>query len=258
VKQFILKTPPDKNGRILLKGSDYRYLVQARRLAPGEYFPVLLPDGGKGAVRVLSIENHALAGELVSQAAPPLEQPSLLPPIILFQAIPKSGTMASIVRQAAESGLSEIVPFVSEFSSVRTVSGNVLNHSRWERIVKEARQQSGSLTATSVLAPMQIDALFAYWEQIQNKQTKTVGVFFHHIPLANASLHGYLKDRPKTVVLAVGPEGGFSESEARRFMNAGFSPFTIGDTVLRTDTAALYAQASVRILLLEKDSWKMQ
>jgi 16S rRNA (uracil1498-N3)-methyltransferase len=40
-------------------------------------------------------------------------------------------------------------------------------------------------------------------------------------------------------------------------MAAGFRPFTIGDTVLRAETAALYAQAAVRVLLLEKESWKI-
>jgi len=58
--------------------------------------------------------------------------------------------------------------------------------------------------------------------------------------------------------VAIGPEGGFSDSEAQRFMTAGFKPITIGETILRTETAALYAQAAVRVLLLERDSWEMK
>jgi 16S rRNA (uracil1498-N3)-methyltransferase len=41
-------------------------------------------------------------------------------------------------------------------------------------------------------------------------------------------------------------------------MTAGFKPLTIGETILRTETAALYAQAAVRVLLLEGDSWEMK
>jgi len=48
----------------------------------------------------------------------------------------------------------------------------------------------------------------------------------------------------------------FSPAEVERFLAVGFRPFTIGDTVLRVETAALYAQAAARILLLERDSWK--
>ena len=89
------------------------------------------------------------------------------------------------------------------------------------------------------------------------RQPGTLGLLFHHLPLENKSLHGYLgKCTPEMVALAVGPEGGFSSAEAGRFIAAGFKPFTIGDTILRTETAALYAAAAVRILLLERDSWE--
>jgi 16S rRNA (uracil1498-N3)-methyltransferase len=59
------------------------------------------------------------------------------------------------------------------------------------------------------------------------------------------------------VVLAVGPEGGFSPEEVSRFLAAGFKPLVIGNTILRTETAALYAAAAVRIILLERTAWTL-
>jgi 16S rRNA (uracil1498-N3)-methyltransferase len=105
---------------------------------------------------------------------------------------------------------------------------------------------------------MSIDELFAYWNELKAKYPGVLGLLFHQIPLANESLHGYLDTGPELVVLAIGPEGGFSAAEASRFLEAGFKPLTIGEAVLRTETAALYAAAAIRIILLERNSWEMR
>jgi 16S rRNA (uracil1498-N3)-methyltransferase len=262
MKQLILNSMPDKNGQLRFENDDYRYLARARRLAPGEYFPALLPGGDTGVtVRVLSVDKHVLVGE-VSDERPihvlPAVSEITVPPIILFQSLPKGEKMDLIVRQAAEGGLSQIVPFVSEFSAVKNIKNTGLKFTRWERIIKEARQQSGSATVTVIRQPMSIDGLFAFWEELKTRKNGALGLLFHHLPLENGSLHGYLCKKPEIVVLAVGPEGGFSPAEAQRFMAVGFRPLTIGETILRTETAALYAQAVVRILLLERDSWEMK
>jgi len=251
---------PDKNGRIHFEGGDYRYLARVRRLSPGEYFSALLPGADNSVnVRVLSVDKHVLVGEISGEkTAPAVSAASKknLPPIFLFQSLPKGEKMDLIVRQATEGGLTQIVPFISEFSSVKNIKNTGLKFSRWERIIKEARQQSGSTAQTVIQHPLSIDGLFAFWGELSAQTPGALGLLFHHLPLANASLHEYLYKEIEIVVLAIGPEGGFSDFEARRFMSAGFRPVTIGDTILRAETAALYAQAAVRTLLLERDSWQ--
>ncbi|MDR1319040.1 MAG: 16S rRNA (uracil(1498)-N(3))-methyltransferase [Treponema sp.] len=275
MKRFILSGGPDKNGKIRLEGRDYHYLVRVRRLAPGEIFPALLPGGGEVLVRVLSSDGGVLTGDCLSaESAGAAQSPGkgrdaqtpdsgALPPIILFQSLPKSEKMDLIVRQAAEGGLAEIVPFSSEFSIPKIKNGGEkkgppARQARWERIVKEARQQSGSSVATAVRPPLGIDALFAYWEDLKSAHPGALGILFHHMPLENASLHGYLEKDPEIVALAIGPEGGFSPAEAERFLEAGFKPLTLGGSVLRTETAALYGAAAIRIILLEKNSWEIR
>jgi 16S rRNA (uracil1498-N3)-methyltransferase len=260
MKQFVLNSKPDKNGQLRFEGGDYRYLARVRRLAPGEYFPALLPDASdRVSVRVLSVDNHVLIGEISGEkpaAAASAVSKNSLPPIILLQSLPKGEKMDLIVRQAAEGGLAQIVPFVSEFSAVKNIKSTGHKFARWERIIKEARQQSGSPAPTVIRQPLSIDGLFAFWEELTAQNPNALGLLFHHLPLEKASLHCYLDKKPGITALAVGPEGGFSDSEARRFMAAGFKPVTIGETILRTETAALYAQAAVRIILLERDSWE--
>ncbi|MCL2808925.1 MAG: 16S rRNA (uracil(1498)-N(3))-methyltransferase [Treponema sp.] len=292
MKQFILNDTPDKNGIVQLKDKDFRYLVRVRRLAVGEYFPALLPNGEEVLIQVISIDNNTLTGKcnLFSTSKPPSSSApfaslrlcenssGLTSPIILFQAMPKGDKMDLIVRQAAEGGITQIVPFVSEFSIKGSVSAQKLI--RWQKIIKEARQQSGSKIATTIHqhesgSILTLKELFNYWQNLKNDGA--LGLIFHH-PAPNLtssahkcsntelgaggleqnSLHGYLINNPKVVVFCIGPEGGFSQKEVSLFLENNFKPFTIGDTILRTETAALYCAAAIRILLLEKNSWEVK
>ena len=271
MKQFIINRGPDKDNLIRFEGKDYHYLVHVRRLAAGEFFPALLPDGTEALIHIISLEKNILTCECRKDACDlsldhlPSGNHSLkssLPHIILFQALPKGDKMDLIVRQAAECGTAEIVPFVSEFS-VGSDAGRQ-KFSRWQRIIKEARQQSGSKTATALQPLLTINELFDYWQKIND--TNTLGLLFHHLPSENypfgglekECLHGYLNSNPKITVLVVGPEGGFSDREVSLFAGNGFKPLTIGNTVLRTETAALYFTAAVSTLLLERDSWELK
>jgi 16S rRNA (uracil1498-N3)-methyltransferase len=178
--------------------------------------------------------------------------------------------MDLIVRQAAEGGIHEIVPFVSEYTVRRSkvspeegCSGGPAGAGgpesgqtgRWRRIIREARQQSGSFTATVVGEPCTLEALFARWERLRQEYPRILGLLLHQVPLEKGAFHEYLSRDPELVVIAVGPEGGFSPAEVRRFLEVDFKPLIMGNTILRTETAALYAAAAVRIILLERASW---
>jgi 16S rRNA (uracil1498-N3)-methyltransferase len=273
VKQFILTEQPDKDNTVRLEGRDYHYLVRVRRLATGEFFPAILPNGKETLVKIMSINQKVLTGKCQSLEDSPDEtvldnaasvkaasSEKKLPSIILFQSLPKGDKMDLIVRQAAEGGITEIVPFISEFSVAKT-GADGQKYARWERIIREARQQSGSKIATAIHRPaagksLTIGGLFEYWAKL--KEAGALGLFFHHMGLEKESLHGYLDSIGSVVAMAIGPEGGFSDAEAALFLEKGFKPVTIGDTVLRTETAALYCAAAVKILLLERDSWALK
>lgn len=260
MKHFVLGKYPDKD-IVRFEKNDYRYLVRVRRLAVGEFFPAILPDGTKTFIQVVSVERGVLTGKTTGSSDLSIskinnQSPKInLPPIFLFQAMPKGEKMDLIVRQAAEGGITEIIPFVSEFSFAKTKTGKQ-KFSRWERIIKEARQQSGSEIATSIHQPLIMDEVFEYWGKL--RLSGTLGLIFHHQPLEQTSLHSYLDSNPCVIVLVIGPEGGFSEIEITRFLEAGFKPITIGNTIFRTETAALYCAAAVRVLLLERNSWELK
>jgi 16S rRNA (uracil1498-N3)-methyltransferase len=262
MKQFILPAPPDKWGRIRLSGDNYHYLVKVKRFVPGTCFDVRLPSGEPARVRVCSVAKGCLTGVCLAPVAPmPADQAveeAPQPAILLFQALPKGAKMDLILRQAAEGGVGEVVPFYSEFTVPRPGDGEEKKQERWQRILKEARQQSGSPVATAVRPPCTETALGEYWQHLREQYPRALGLLFHQDPLARGTLHGYLSTEPEVVVLAVGPEGGFSPGETSRFLERGFKPVVIGNTILRVETAALYAAAAVRAILLERTSWMLR
>jgi 16S rRNA (uracil1498-N3)-methyltransferase len=274
MKHFIISTEPNKDGNIQFVDKDYHYLVRVRRLAVGECFPALLPNGEETIIKVISVNNKVLTGRCEGdesscfgvqrrdkhQDVCPWGGIYEIAPIVLFQAMPKGDKMDLIVRQAAESDIAEIVPFISEFSVARAPSVESQKLKRWERIIKEARQQSGSRNSAALHHPLRMDELLNYWKKLKNEGA--LGLVFHHQVyqkgLEQKSLHGYLNMNPKMVVFVVGPEGGFSDAEISLFLESGFELITIGNTVLRTETAALYCAAAIRIILLERETWELK
>ena len=266
--QFLLKEKPDREGIVRLRGDDYHYLINVRRLKPGAIFPALIAPSvslqSKNPqhvnVTVLSIDRRTLTGLVsFSDTAPNSDAGGAgehmeVPPIIIFQALPKGTKMDLIVRQATETGISEIVPFVSEYSVPKKNDGRT---DRWQRIVKEARQQSLSAVDTQVHSVLNTGELFAYWDKLQSGCSKeAIGLIFHPQTLVNGGFHRYLNTKPPLLVLAVGSEGGFSAAELDRFTKAGFKALSLGSTVLRTETAAIFGAAAAKIILMERECWK--
>jgi 16S rRNA (uracil1498-N3)-methyltransferase len=271
MKHFVLQISPGEGGIIRLYERDYHYLVHVRRLKSGMVFDAVIPGGTETKVRILSTRDNILIGQCLEEGKPQPEKPlpvgrqvppgsklppgSLLPEIALFQGLPRGAKMDLIVRQAAEAGVSVVAPFKSEYSQAAPGRDPGEKIKRWERIIKEARQQSGSVTETKVLPPYGFDAMLEYWESLKKKYSRPLGILFHQEPLEKGTFHGYLRNDPDFVVLAVGPEGGFSPGELTQFLKTGFRPLLMGNTILRTETAALYGIAVIRIILLESEAW---
>jgi 16S rRNA (uracil1498-N3)-methyltransferase len=253
VKHFILNTAPDTDGLYRITGAGYHYLVRVRRYTVGTAFPVLVPGGQVVTMRVKAIGPEDLLCVVCEQAPEhPTDLFPPLPPILLFQSLPKGAKMDMIIRQATESGVSQIVPFVSGYSVPK------INHDkleRWNRIVTEARQQSGSRIGTTVREPVDVSTALAYWKEVAGAYPRAAGLLLHQEPLEPSGFHRCLTPPPGVIAVAIGPEGGFSPAEVIQFCTLGFVPVVLGSTVLRTETAALSALAAVRVVLLEQGSY---
>ncbi len=282
MRQFVLPEAWDGGPRCTITGGRAHYLLRVLRLAPGDRFVGLAADGSRRALEVLEAEPGRLvlavaahegaesalplpdtrgsrgarrAGRHQEQtaaapaAAPDAPQESL-PRIVLAQAVAKGPAMDLVLRQAAETGVARVIPLQARRSVARAEEDRKV--ARWERIIREGLQQSGSPVPTTVEEPCLPAELPA---RLGPPRGHRLCFVLHETPLAEANLHGYLSASPDEVVLAVGPEGGFSPEELADFLAAGFRPIRLPGAVLRTETAALFAVAAIETILTERSAW---
>jgi 16S rRNA (uracil1498-N3)-methyltransferase len=160
--------------------------------------------------------------------------------------------MDTIIRQAAEMGVAAVYPFESDYTIAKIEASQVRKkQQRWSKIVEEAVQQSGSSVFTTVHDPVQLRSIDTIWKGGEP------ALFFHQNQLSQTTLHHYLEHGPEEVGLVIGPEGGFSDDELVYLQTHAFQPVYLGENVLRTETAAVYAVAAVQTILLEKNSWQL-
>jgi 16S rRNA (uracil1498-N3)-methyltransferase len=257
-------------------GGRARYLSRVLRLVSGDEFPAMDSLGKRWLCRVVTAKPERTVLELsplpASLEASSLEevrggrsslqadakqgQPEpVLPPIVLVQGLPKGAKMDLIVRQAAEAGIAVVVPLLAERSVAKGGGEADGRRARWERIAREALQQSGSPRPTSVAPLMRLDELGSWLGRPPRGRGRVLRLLLHEAPLAQASLHGYLTEAPDEIILCVGPEGGFSPDETSFLLGSGFLPLKLAGAILRTETAALYAVAAVETILSERSSW---
>jgi 16S rRNA (uracil1498-N3)-methyltransferase len=260
MRQFVL--PPDWKGgnSCILSGEAARYLLSVLRMGPGAHFPGLDGQGRRYEIEVRSVGQGHVDLSVRPDTNRSIGDPEAsgrageFPRIVLVQALPKGRKMDLVVRQAAEAGVSRILPVESCRSVARIADegGAAAKRGRWERIVREALQQSGSATLTAIEPPVPLRKLS---EALGEGRGTRLGIYFHEAPLDGATLHRYLSPRADEIVACVGPEGGFSDEEIAFFDSLGFKPAHLGATVLRTETAALFAVAAIKVILLERSSW---
>lgn len=278
MRQLVLDRLPDTGGKIAIEGKDYRYLVQVLRLSSGDALSVRFQDGSlremvveavdRGARRIIARELGRSKG--IASSETPAFTPiasnqralgsaeGFAPPIILFQWVIKGPKMDQVMRQATEAGVSLIIPVLGERSLIRAgESSGGEKKARWDRIAREAMQQSGSAVLTTVHESVYPKDIASIWENFSAGKNAHAFVLTEG-PLARKSLHEYLGSGSALVALASGPEGGMSQSELALLAEAGFSAVHFRTNILRAETAALYGIAAVQIVLTELQTWQLR
>ncbi len=259
MRQLILDKMPDKKGIVSVEGSDFKYLRQVLRVKSGDMINLRLLDGtlqnstvaavdDKSKKILLQICANTSSGTVtrgVQAEEIQTEVASLSQEYILFQFIPKPQKFEQIVRQATECGVKTIVPVIGEYSeksSILALQGN--KKDRLEKIIREARQQSGSPVETVVTEAMTLGEALGRYER------DVAFVLYERQVEEGTSTAELLKKNPqaKKIGIACGCEGGISPNEIELLTKKGlFIPVHFSVNILRCETAALYGIAAVQV-----------
>ena len=232
-----LYVPPGelRQGRIALRGDRARYLGAVLRSAVGDRFEIFDGSGARWPAAVASI-----APDLVElEVGAPLPAVQGAVDVVLAQALARGDKLDLVVQKATELGASRIVPLHAQRSVVKLDDRRGgARAERWRRIAQEAARQCGRADVPTIDNPMSWDELFA---NLQNEPERRAVLLQPEAALRlSAAARGASK-----LLIAVGPEGGFSPAEREAAERSGFIAAGLGPRVLCTETVALAALAVV-------------
>lgn len=249
MKQYLLPETFSGETKLELVGEDYHYLCHVIRKKVGDVFPGLDKTGNQWNIAIYNITKGSC---ILSLEAVKAEKADCVE-ITLAQCLPKGKKMDLIIRQAVESGVKTIIPILSDhavpqFDKIKDIEKKLL---RWKKIAQEAMQQSGSKIMTEIVSPIKIEELPSLRDDLRK------GFFCHQVKIDDNSFHKYLNETVNQVYIVIGPEGGLSDREIEILKKSSFKSIFLGNNVLRTETAALYATAAINVILLEKSRWNL-
>lgn len=227
--RFYCPDPPVQ-GKYRLDADESRHLSQVCRLKIGD--EVELFDGGGQAVAARIVELGRKAVALVASGDVRIEPP---PPVALTLAVavPKGDRFGWLVEKATELGVARLVPIQTTRSVVEPRAAKI---DRLRRTVVEASKQCRRDRLMVLEEPVP-------WPRIAEREPAALRLIAHPGGLCH-------QDWPPIVaggevVLAVGPEGGFTDDEAESADSLGWRPVSLGRPVLRIETAGIVGCAAI-------------
>jgi len=214
-----------------LTGSHAEHISRVLRARVGQEFDIATGREVRRG-RVIRVENGRVElelGELVAAVE--------IAHIILVLSIFKFDRMEWAIEKCTELGVTQIVPVIAQRTEKHLAAAAAKRVERWQRIARQAAEQSRRTSPPEISAPMKLKdavALVAEARILLSESEQTVT----------------LKDAlafqaAGCIALAVGPEGGWTESESKLFREAGWIPASVGSNILRAETAAIAALSVV-------------
>ena len=221
-----------------LEGDEAKHLAQVLRIQPDQWITVFDGLGNYAEAKVLSVSKQRIG--LMLELAESKDTP--LPEITLIQAIPKGKNMDWIVQKAVELGVSRIQPLITKHT---IVSPGGEKAEKWRRTALEACKQCAQFTIPVIEEPMS----FNDWLAAEDKsELKLIASLSKNPKNFRETLTAY-PDLSSVSVL-IGPEGDFSQQETDAALAAGYLPVTLGDLVLRVETATMFCLSTIRFQYL--------
>ncbi|MFK7850821.1 MAG: 16S rRNA (uracil(1498)-N(3))-methyltransferase [Akkermansiaceae bacterium] len=217
-----------------LRGDEAKHASQVLRIKSGDTITVFDGLGNYTGATALNVPKQSI--DLVLEIAE--SKPTPLPQITLVQAIPKGKNMDWIVQKAVELGVSRIQPLITQ----HTISSPHADKSeKWHRTALEACKQCAQFTIPQIDEPLS----FSQWIASDDSSELKIIASLAENP---ENFRETLQKHPNlnSVTILIGPEGDFSSEEYTTAIAAGFIPVTLGNLVLRVETATLFCLSTIR------------
>ena len=226
-----------------LVGEHAAHLARVLRAEVGQEFDIATGEEvRRGTITTISDDRI----EFALGAKQHLRLRSAAPKITLALAIFKFDRLEWAIEKCTEIGVARIIPVIARRTDAHLASAAAKRRERWQRIVRQAAEQSRRAAPPEIAAPVKLKDL----EGVLGADTLRV-VLAESLAASEVDTrlgeilqsHSVGVETGDEVALAVGPEGGWADAELTWFYEMGWVAASLGDSILRAETAAIVATA---------------
>ncbi len=233
MRRFFVEAIDPEADHVIVKGKEARHIISVLRMGRGDRLRLMDGEGHHYIAVILEAGHGGVKARIETKIAPPPPPPTKT---ILCQALLKGDHFEYVIQKTSELGASIIIPFFSERTVVR-INEKALESKmrRWAEIAKESAKQSGRESPLRLESPVDFKTMIS-----RLAQSPCVRLMLWEDE-GRCDIRGFLKEieSMRVITAVVGPEGGFSEKEVQSAREAGFSSVSLGERILRADTAAV-------------------
>lgn len=216
----------------LLKDDDWRHIRKVMRMSNGDLIEVVYEE----KLYICKLEDNFVTIEECFESEIKKIKYTLVLPILQEQ------KMSFVLQKATELGIDEIIPILTDRSKVKIDEKEDKKLLRWNRICKEAAEQSKRLTIPFInnitsIDKIDVDGLKIVCSTIEKQNT-----------LKKVLKNNLNCDR---IVMGVGPEGGLTQKEEQNFIEKGFIPVSLGSNIMRVETVPIYLLSILNYEIME-------
>ena len=241
-RYFLTKDNFEKN---IIAGDDVFHIIRVMRNKVGDMLEVCY-DNSAYLAKISAISNDFIEYEILEELSKKMQNK---PKITLIQGLAKGDKNDDIIKHGTELGVDEIILLQMKRSIVKIESNKIENKIlRYNKIAKEAAEQShrNSIPNVSLVTNINHVNFDSYDLKLlldEEEAKKIDGRLLSSIDFNNI----------QNIIFVIGPEGGIDESERKCYLNQGFIPVSIGNNILRTETASLAFLAMINYIFMERN-----
>lgn len=225
-----------------ITGEDYRHIVKVMRMKEEDQI-ICVTQAGKAALcKITKISDQHVTALVVQWMEDSVELPV---DVTIVSGLPKGDKLDLIIQKGTELGAAKFIPFIAARSIVKWDEKKADKKiSRWQKIAKEAAEQSHRTFIPEVETPVRLQSLIqlsgsyhvkliAYEEESRQGETKNLVKSLQSL------------EKGGSLLVVFGPEGGFTVQEVEKLLENGFITCGLGPRILRTETAPMYLLSAV-------------
>jgi len=222
---------------LVLRDSEAHHARDVLRMKRGDRAVLFNGRGHEVTAEVADLSSKEIRLRKLSES----ESRPLRCRVTLGQAIPKGKNMDLIVQKAVEIGAAEIAPLISERTIVDLTKKEAeQKRVKWQQVATEAAKQCGQNWLPTVQAPQKLKDFFSNPGTFDLRLIGSLQPDAVHLRKILSDFAEQHRDRPKCILMMVGPEGDFTPAELALAKTHGCLPITLGPIILRVETAAIY------------------